>query len=258
MAKNDNLTDFLKGLADKFRSVLGTADPLNPQEFEDKIQTVRDEAYSQGFAEGGPTDITATAPDVLSGKVFGSGGSAKATGTMPNRSDVSRPTKYQATDGAHLYIWIPYGFCANYDGNGHLIEQPFSSVASAIGLTAAKLVPGQTVLGITGNGGTGGKIVAVYAMCAGGWTGATTSTNASKTNIDTSIFSGTSVKKSGRYQITRIDGPNTDNWTTWPSLNLGVGTHTLSAGSTISVSNYGKAKNGYMPIAIFLVAYLGS
>ena len=152
MAKNDNLTDFLKGLADKFRSVLGTADPLNPQEFEDKIQTVRDEAYSQGFAEGGPTGITATAPDVLSGKVFGSGGSAKATGTMPNRSDVSRPTKYQATDGAHLYIWIPYGFCANYDGNGHLIEQPFSSVASAIGLTAAKLMKGQTVLGITGTG----------------------------------------------------------------------------------------------------------
>ena len=73
MAKNDNLTDFLKGLADKFRSVLGTADPLNPQEFEDEIQAVRDTAYSEGFADGGPTGITAKAGDVLSGKVFGSG-----------------------------------------------------------------------------------------------------------------------------------------------------------------------------------------
>ena len=82
MAKNDNLTDFLRGIADRLRALLGTADPINPQDFEDKIQTVRDEAYSQGFAEGGPTGITATAPDVLSGKVFGSGGSAKATGTI--------------------------------------------------------------------------------------------------------------------------------------------------------------------------------
>lgn len=147
MAKNDNLTDFLTGLADKLRSLLSTADPINPQEFEDKIQGV----YDKGFSEGGPDGITATAADVLSGKVFGSGGSAKATGTMPNRSDVSRPTKYQATDGAHLYSWIPYGFCANYDGNGHLIEQPFSSVASAIGLTAAKIVKGNTILGVSGS-----------------------------------------------------------------------------------------------------------
>ena len=152
MAKNNNLGDFLAGIANKIRGLLGTTDPINPQDFEDKIQTVRDEAYSQGFAEGGPTGITATAPDVLSGKVFGSGGNAKSTGTMPNRSDVSRPTKYQATDGAHLYIWIPYGYCSNYDSNGHLIEQPFGSVASAIGLTAAKLLKGQTVLGITGTG----------------------------------------------------------------------------------------------------------
>lgn len=150
MAKNDNLTDFLRGLADKLRALLGTAEPLNPQEFEEKIQGV----YDKGFSQGGPTGITATAADVLFGKVFGSGGSAKATGTMPNRSDVSRPTKYQATDGSHLYSWIPYGFCANYDGNGHLIEQPFSSVASAIGLTAAKIVKGNTILGIAGTGGT--------------------------------------------------------------------------------------------------------
>ena len=148
MAKNNNLGDFLAGIANKIRGLLGTTDPINPQDFEDKIQSV----YDKGFSEGGPTGITATDADVLAGKVFGSGGNAKSTGTMPNRSDVSRPTKYQATDGAHLYIWIPYGYCSNYDSNGHLIEQPFGSVASAIGLTAAKLLKGQTVLGITGTG----------------------------------------------------------------------------------------------------------
>lgn len=173
MAKSDNLTDFLKGLADKLRSVLDTAEPISPQEFEDKIQGV----YDKGFSQGGPTGITATAADVLSGKVFGSGGSAKATGTMPNRSDVSRPTKYQATDGAHLYSWIPYGFCANYDGNGHLIEQPFSSVASAIGLTAAKLMKGQTVLGITGTGETNPKGKYVLYACTGTYGGVYGSSN---------------------------------------------------------------------------------
>ena len=155
MAKNDNLTDFLKGLADKFRSVLGTADPLNPQEFEDKIQTVRDEAYSQGFAEGGPTGITATAPDVLSGKVFGSGGSAKATGTMPDNIGSSKAVAW-GYNGTNLYMAFAHG---HYPAETHWnkantseVYVPNANVASVIGLTAAKLLKGQTVLGITGTG----------------------------------------------------------------------------------------------------------
>lgn len=155
MAKNDNLTDFLKGLADKFRSVLGTADPLNPQEFEDKIQTVRDEAYSQGFAEGGPTGITATAPDVLSGKVFGSGGSAKATGTMPQRERSTQAVGCgYNTNRLFLvmnYGYYPAGTCFDHPNTSE-VYFPEKNVASTIGLTAAKLLKGQTVLGITGTG----------------------------------------------------------------------------------------------------------
>ena len=157
MAKNDNLTDFLKGLADKFRSVLGTADPLNPQEFEDKIQTVRDEAYSQGFAEGGPTGITATAPDVLSGKVFGSGGSAKATGTMPDNIGSSKAVAW-GYNGTNLYMAFAHGHYpaeTHWDkANTSEVYVPNANVASVIGLTAAKLLKGQTVLGITGTGFT--------------------------------------------------------------------------------------------------------
>ena len=157
MAKNDNLTDFLKGLADKFRSVLGTADPLNPQEFEDKIQTVRDEAYSQGFAEGGPTGITATAPDVLSGKVFGSGGSAVATGTMPDNIGSSKAVAW-GYNGTNLYMAFAHGHYpaeTHWDkANTSEVYVPNANVASVIGLTAAKLLKGQTVLGITGTGFT--------------------------------------------------------------------------------------------------------
>ena len=47
MAKNNNLSDFLKSLADKFRSKLGTTVKINPQDFESKV----DEVYSQGKQE---------------------------------------------------------------------------------------------------------------------------------------------------------------------------------------------------------------
>lgn len=47
MAKNNNLGDFLKSLADKFRSKLSTTDLINPQDFEGKV----DEVYSQGKKE---------------------------------------------------------------------------------------------------------------------------------------------------------------------------------------------------------------
>ena len=149
MAKNDNLTDFLRGLADKLRALLGTAEPLNPQKFEEKIQAVRDEAYSQGFAEGGPTGITATAPDVLYGKVFGSGGSAKATGTMPNAAGSTLTTTTRSLSGGYL-IYQPPG--VGYVDTSTKLRCAQANVASTIGLTAAKLMAGSNVLGIAGTG----------------------------------------------------------------------------------------------------------
>ena len=47
MAKNNNLGDFIKGLADKFRSKLSTTALINPQDFESKI----DEVYNKGKQE---------------------------------------------------------------------------------------------------------------------------------------------------------------------------------------------------------------
>jgi hypothetical protein len=40
MAKNNNLTDFLTGIADKIREVENSSDPIDPQDFEDKIEEV--------------------------------------------------------------------------------------------------------------------------------------------------------------------------------------------------------------------------
>lgn len=47
MAKNNNLGDFLKSLADKFRSKLSTTAKINPQDFEGKV----DEVYNKGKQE---------------------------------------------------------------------------------------------------------------------------------------------------------------------------------------------------------------
>lgn len=47
MAKNNNLGDFLKSLADKFRSKLSTTASINPQDFEYKV----DEVYNKGRQE---------------------------------------------------------------------------------------------------------------------------------------------------------------------------------------------------------------
>ena len=53
MAKNNNLGDFLKGLADKFRSKLKTTDKINPQDFESTVDYVYNKGFNEGFSEGG-------------------------------------------------------------------------------------------------------------------------------------------------------------------------------------------------------------
>ena len=52
MAKNNNLSDFLKSLANKFRSHLGTTAKINPQDFEKKVDEVFDAGSSLGYNEG--------------------------------------------------------------------------------------------------------------------------------------------------------------------------------------------------------------
>lgn len=198
MAKSDNLTDFLRGLADKFRSVLGTVEPLNPQDFEDKIQG----AYDKGFAEGGPTGITAKASDVLSGKVFGSGGSAKATGTMPSRASVSTASAV-TYDGVRVTGRFPYGYYPNYDSSGAALYLPNANVASAIGLTAAKLVAGNTVLGIagTGKGNLGAYYGSSYSGGSNGSTAVDVVSVSSTSRITANSWQKCTIKTAGSYRI---------------------------------------------------------
>ena len=136
---------------------------------------------SQTTVEGALNDLydkanygNASAGDILSGKTALVGGK-KVTGTMPNLTSNSNiqytndnATKVIETDMA----WV----VNNSDGVNRLVlryagENGFitgntlfgmeqSKVAERIGLTANKIVKGQTVLGITGTGTTG------YSSCS--------------------------------------------------------------------------------------------
>lgn len=57
MAKTDNLTDFLTSLADKIREHTGDTGIINPQDFEDKIDSIA----SSSSGGGGGFTVTATA-----------------------------------------------------------------------------------------------------------------------------------------------------------------------------------------------------
>ena len=103
--------------------------------------------YNSLLAKG-----NASASEILSGKTALVGGK-EVTGTMPIRSGSSQAML--TSPGTHgLYMVFPYGY---YPAENHFFQDDTSevyisnsSVASAIGLTANKLLKGQNVLGIEG------------------------------------------------------------------------------------------------------------
>ena len=131
---------------------------------------------SQSTVKGALDDLydkvsygNATAANILTGKTALVAGS-KITGTMANistskvatlTSSDTRPVLQQSrqtsgdsrvwalanSDGTNrLGFLIPQ---VGYSPSGTIVGVPYADVASAIGLTSTKLVPGQTVLGIT-------------------------------------------------------------------------------------------------------------
>lgn len=82
MAKNNNLKDFVTGVAGAIREKKGTTELINPQDFESEIRTIQTGTDT--------SDATAVADDIRLGKTaYGTDG--KMTGTIADYDGTSEP-----------------------------------------------------------------------------------------------------------------------------------------------------------------------
>ena len=170
MAKTDNLTDFLTGLANKFRSKLGGTALINPQDFESKIDEVYQKGYDSAPQGTDVSDTTATPFDVLAGKEFYSASGNKVEGLIMARDAWDNPAG-SVTDVPNSKLLkansIPEGGSVMLNtGAVYTLNVPYSAVTNAIGLTGDKIVSGNTVLGVAGTAATGVDVSDTTATAA--------------------------------------------------------------------------------------------
>lgn len=96
------------------------------------------------------SDGTATAGQILTGKVAYVNG-VRITGSMADLTSADQKANgVSIADGKNVKMMIP---ASGHYVYGKYLYSPYTEVASAIGLTADKLVSGNTILGIAGTGG---------------------------------------------------------------------------------------------------------
>ena len=148
MAKTNNLTDFLTGLADKFRSKLGGTALINPQSFESKIDEVYQKGYDDAPKGTDVSDTTATAADVLQGKIFYGADGVSQKGTIVEQSSLYMGYSSQIFWQRPLVEFKPAE-------NGYITTDSSlmvlgTNLANGIGLTADKILKGKKVLYLDG------------------------------------------------------------------------------------------------------------
>lgn len=148
------------------------------------------------------SDTTANADDVIEGKYYYTSTGVRVQGTMSNYT--SSYSRTPSLDTTNSRVRLPITNTGRYV-SGNYLYCSYSSMASTIGLTADKIVSGNTILGIAG---TGGGVSPTYEVTtataddvAYGKTfyRATTTSNVTKTTGNLGDY-----RTSGDYEVTPV------------------------------------------------------
>lgn len=98
------------------------------------------------------SSVTAVAGNVLVGKVFVTADGTVTTGTMANNTGAVKMTDgiSLVPNGSTVRLSIPSTGAGYYDDTS-TIAASYSDMATAIGLTANKIIAGNTILGVAGS-----------------------------------------------------------------------------------------------------------
>ncbi len=141
-----------------------------------------------------PSKDTVTAETLLSGYTAHNAAGTKITGTLADKTGTADYNAEASIDGTNKRIKLKVPATGKY-GVGNYLYAAYTTIANLIGLTAAKLVKGNTILGITGSNnnmdtsgadagagdilagkkaGVKGSLITGTMPNKGAWTGATT------------------------------------------------------------------------------------
>ena len=141
-----------------------------------------------------PSKDTVTAETLLSGYTAHNAAGTKITGTLADKTGTADYNAEASIDGTNKRIKLKVPATGKYSV-GNYLYAAYTTIANLIGLTAAKLVKGSTILGITGNNnnmdtsgadagagdilagkkaGVKGSLITGTMPNKGAWTGATT------------------------------------------------------------------------------------
>ena len=202
----------------------------------------------------------AMAADVLAGKTFTNSTGVEQTGTMVDASGAtSAATASLDATNSRLQLTIP---TTGKYSTGSRLYAAYSTIASLIGLTAAKLIPGNTILGITSSvtskgaatytPGTVAQVIAAGQYLSGAQTISAVA-NLSAANIKKGVVVGGVTGTWDGYVATATDlyynGANAANITLSSGLTFaatqivatnGGSSHTLTFGVNYNITGYTK------------------
>lgn len=152
----------------------------NKQDIMDKLDSIENIFKKAG-------DATATDSDIVKPKTAYNGNTL-LTGTLEDKTGTTSYTANTTLDSTNKLLRMQVPSVGKY-GVGNYLQQSFANIANLIGLTSAKLLKNNTVLGITGNSSnmdTSGCDVAAAQILSG-----------KKAGVKGNTVTGTMANKAG-------------------------------------------------------------